>query len=360
MQPPQTVPLLPKSTVVRLTAGGTRLTILNGPHEVRLHAVATTGSEAVASSMSGWCEAMQRAMASGAAQTFEAALHPWNHAPRQLPQTAFAEMCAWHCHALRAQHAHIRDALSGRSLDVLEQCVAIEVESSGEHELTGIGDALGLARALQTLHEARCDGAATEAVAGVLLTAGESPCAHMQMRRAHRRSAHHRRAHRSSAHHRRAAPPKRATDARHRHPMLRADRRGRCAGPAAGKTSLLSQVVVHLLSEAGEAGGSLLVPILVKVQMLQVRLASGCPPQSPTLTPRGIPHRQVHLSEGGESFAAAANWIDAYLRAEYGASSARYRTLRQAILSHRVVLLLDGPRHARGVPWGLRVGYHGV
>ena len=64
-------------------------------------------------------------------------------APRQLPQTAFAEMCTWHCHALRTQHSHIRDALSGRSLDVLEQCVAIEVESSGEHELTGIGDALG-------------------------------------------------------------------------------------------------------------------------------------------------------------------------------------------------------------------------
>ena len=60
------------------------------------------------------------------------------------------------------------------------------------------------------------------------------------------------------------------------------------------------------------------------------------------------PHLQVRLSEGGESFAAAANWIDAYLRAEYGASSARYRTLRQAILSHRVVLLLDGVRATRG------------
>ena len=67
----------------------------------------------------------------------------------------------------------------------------------------------------------------------------------------------------------------------------------------------------------------------------------------------------MRLSEGGESFAAAANWIDAYLRAEYGATSARYRTLRQAILSHRVVLLLDGTRHASGARMGFEGGFEG-
>ena len=64
----------------------------------------------------------------------------------------------------------------------------------------------------------------------------------------------------------------------------------------------------------------------------------------------------MRLSEGGETFAAAANWIDAYLRAEYGATSARYRTLRQAILSRRVVLLIDGVRRVGGIPCGVRAG----
>ena len=54
-------------------------------------------------------------------------LHPWNHAPRELPADAFEALRGWWLQSLRAQHAHITDPLSGRRLDTLEQCVAIDV-----------------------------------------------------------------------------------------------------------------------------------------------------------------------------------------------------------------------------------------
>ena len=82
-------------------------------------------------------------------------------------------------------------------------------------------------------------------------------------------------------------------------------------GPAAaGKTSLLSQVVVHSLE-------SELVPIFIRVQRLQTRLL-----------------------EKPDAFAAAWNWVDAYLRLEHQAPV--YRMLRQALTSRRALLLLDG------------------
>ena len=54
-------------------------------------------------------------------------LHPWNHAPRELPQDDFRALREWWREALRVQHSHISDALSGRQLDVLQQCVAISM-----------------------------------------------------------------------------------------------------------------------------------------------------------------------------------------------------------------------------------------
>ena len=57
-------------------------------------------------------------------------LHPWNHAPRELPRATFETMRAWHCERLRAQHASIVDALSGRRLDVKDHCVPIAIKHS--------------------------------------------------------------------------------------------------------------------------------------------------------------------------------------------------------------------------------------
>ena len=88
------------------------------------------------------------------------------------------------------------------------------------------------------------------------------------------------------------------------------------AGPASGKTTLLSQVVTLALN--GER--TELVPILVKVQNLQRRLL-----------------------EAPDAFTTAWNYIDAFLRLEHEASHpALYRMLRQAMMARRALLLLDG------------------
>ena len=91
------------------------------------------------------------------------------------------------------------------------------------------------------------------------------------------------------------------------------------AGPAAGKTCLLSQLVMHTLEATGEHGG--LVPVSIKIQNLQKRLLS---------------------PDEHERFARAWNWVDAYLQSLHGADSELYRMLRQAMLARRTLLLLDG------------------
>ena len=181
-----------------------------------------------------------------------ASLHPWNHAPLEVSLDAFEAIRAWHTTALRAQHSHIADALSGRRLDVLQQCVAIEVAGGGA-ELASVVDARSLAELLRTLHQRLTGGEATRPPA-TLLT----------------------------------------------------------GGPASGKTTLLSQVVVLSLD-------SELVPILIKAQLLQQRLIS-----SP------------------DAFATAWNWVDAYLRFEHDETSPLYRMLRQAMMARRALLLFDG------------------
>ena len=39
---------------------------------------------------------------------------------------------------------------------------------------------------------------------------------------------------------------------------------------------------------------------------------------------------------------ASWNWVDAYLRLEYGGSPALYRMLRQALMARRAIVLVDG------------------
>jgi len=195
-----------------------------------------------------------REAAAGEARTLHgAALHPWNHAPLEVPVPVFETFRAWHTTALRAQHSHIADALSGRRLDALEQCVAIEVAGAGV-ELASVVDARSLAAQLRAMHEERLAGGEAARPPATLLT----------------------------------------------------------AGPASGKTTLLTQVVA--LSLDGE-----LVPILIKVQRLQQRLI-----------------------ESHGAFSSAWNWVDAYLRLEHGEASPLYRMLRQAMMARRALLLLDG------------------
>jgi hypothetical protein len=207
-----------------------------------------------------WCDAEVEAVEGGAhrvrlagdaaAAADSLALHPWNHAPRELPAGDFEAVRGWWVASLRVQHAHIADALSGRRLDTLEQCVAIDVTGGGDG-LAGGGDVHSMSRWLRAL--APRDGAPTAAPIAALLT----------------------------------------------------------GPPAAGKTSLLSQMVLLTLDDAD------LVPVVVKVQKLQ-----------------------VWLLEQPDVFATAFNWIDGYLSLTEEPES--YRMLRQAMAARRALILLDG------------------
>ena len=178
-------------------------------------------------------------------------LHPWNHAPRELPHAAYEALSGWWTRELRKQHTQIFDALSGNPLDALQQCVAIEV--MGDADLAGVRDVRSLSDWLHSLHASRSLGEAITAPGAALLT----------------------------------------------------------APPAAGKTTLISQAVVLALDRAE------LVPIVIKVQLLQAR-----------------------LRDAPDAFASHWNWVDAYLclteRPEV------HRMLRQAMMARRALLLLDG------------------
>ena len=168
-------------------------------------------------------------------------LHPWNHAPRELPHAAFEKLRGWWTRELRTQHSQIFDALSGNPLDALQQCVAIKV--IGDADLAGVRDVRGLSDWLHSLHAARSHGETITAPGAALLT----------------------------------------------------------APPAAGKTTLISQAVLLALDRAE------LVPIVIKVQLLQAR-----------------------LRDAPDAFASHWNWVDAYLCLTYAERPEVYRMLRQA------------------------------
>jgi hypothetical protein len=164
------------------------------------------------------------------------------------PPSDAEQLREWYRRALRAQHTHISDALSGRRLDALHECVRIQlagVDPSGAP--LDVRDAEGLSAWLLK-----------GGVRGLLT-----------------------------------------------------------AGPAAGKTWLLSQLIMHLLnrSDAGER-----MPILVKAEYLQKQI---------------LEHSAAFTDDG-------SNWIDVSLRLEHGEDSPLYRMLREAMAERRALLLIDG------------------
>jgi ankyrin repeat protein len=176
--------------------------------------------------------------------------------PPMPADTGFASMRAWHLDCLRAQHANIPDALSGQQLSTLTECVPIGVEG---HDADGKPLAVRDARSLCAwLHDLR-----SSARTCALLT----------------------------------------------------------AGPAAGKTWLMSQLIMHALGQgdgrAEDDGREPLVPVLVRAEQLQKRLA-----------------------EQGAAFEAANDWVDADLKLT--CVPPHYAMLRTAMHERRVLLLLDG------------------
>eukprot|EP00966_Prymnesium_polylepis_P143532 3313500-Prymnesium_polylepis.2 len=109
------------------------------------------------------------------------------------------------------EHSHILDALSGQRLKTLEQCVKINLNGDGAFE--NVVDVQVLSDKLYALHAQLCSG-------GEVLTA-KSACVLIT------------------------------------------------APPAAGKTSLMSQLIVSVAKTSSE-----LVPIVVKMQQLQAKLLS--------------------------------------------------------------------------------------
>jgi hypothetical protein len=190
-------------------------------------------------------------------------LHPWNHAPLVLPLASFEALRARHASTLRSQHASIVDALSGQRLDIFEQCVPIEVVTTSEQpssDLAKVHEVVGLAKWLLAAHAARRDAADAGRTACLLLT----------------------------------------------------------APPAAGKTCLMSQLVMHVV-QSKECN---MVPILIKVQELQRHL----------LTEANLPIFEQQ----------SWNWVDAFLQCKHGGGSDLYRMLRQALMARRALVLLDG------------------
>lgn len=96
-------------------------------------------------------------------------LHPWNHTLSELPSTKFQEALDEWKTSLRKEYAHISDAVLGRPLDVLEQCVTIDVAGDAA-DLARVKDAGGLSAWLHQLHQQRCRGTEAPDPTAALLT----------------------------------------------------------------------------------------------------------------------------------------------------------------------------------------------
>ena len=103
----------------------------------------------------------------GAQSGHDLSLHPWNHAPRELPQQDYEVLREWWMKTLVVKHSSITDALTGKQLDVLLQCVAINMDGA---EAADVNDASSLSEWLSTCHADRCKGGAVDTPAAALLT----------------------------------------------------------------------------------------------------------------------------------------------------------------------------------------------
>lgn len=187
-----------------------------------------------------------------------------------MPLADFERQRRAYSQMMQVKYAHIVDALSGKRLDIFEQCVPIKLQGAtailGTREkkklsAADVAEVSGLATHLSRLATARLSPATELPFAPALLVV---------------------------------------------------------AGPASGKTSLMSQLVMHALVRDES---SLLVPVLIKIMDMA---------------------RYLAMREHEKTFAGAWNFADAVLQITLGASSPRYRLLRQAMMARRVLLLLDG------------------
>ena len=227
---------------------------------------------------------------------YEADLSPWNHAPCQLEEADCRALSRRYLQTLRAKHASIFDALSGKRLDVFDQTVPIEVATANGappgtvDSLGDIKDVAGLYAFLQRSYEQRVRHSIADSKACILLT----------------------------------------------------------GPPAAGKTCLMSQLIMHSLGREQKAKPTRAEPDSARSKdaIKSSGVASADPSRTYTLFPVLIKVQELQrlllIKDNSHIFAGAWNWIDAYLRCKHGATDETYLMMRQTLMARRAMILLDG------------------
>ena len=248
----------------RAYAAGQALFVFETEHGKWTDAVVISQSQPDPNQVSSHITGLGHDLKIGERRVSNFALHPWNHAPHRMGAAVFETLRIRQKRDLLADHSAVVDALSAVRLHVQDQCVPVTVTTkaaTSDSELRNIATVEDLWVWLRNDHTRRCDGTCgnVSTQTCLLLT----------------------------------------------------------APPAAGKTCLMSQLIVSALHDESTQ----LIPILVKVQKLQAQL----------LKP-----------EYHDFFRKAWNWIDASLQCVHGSESDEYRFLRQAMMARRALILLDG------------------
>ena len=207
-------------------------------------------------------------------------LGPWNHSPLEMRLEPFDSVRDWWLRTLKETHSSVTDALSGHKLSVMEQCVPMKMAlvSSYGNESSALTSA-GSKKAADGEEGAQASvSESSKSLLTWLVRGYERLVAEGDEEEAG------------------PTPPR---------VLITAD-------AAAGKTTLSSQLIMLLADTE-------MVPILVKGQLWQ----------------RWLTKRDAH-------FRAAWNWVDAYVQVQFEGKPAVQRMLRQAMLSRRAVLILDG------------------
>jgi hypothetical protein len=131
-----------------------------------------------------WLKRTASTLGGVAAVEFSLPLSPFNHAPAMISGSftaaSFNQLWKVHCRTMRNRHATITDALSGRRLDTLLHCVAIELQidqhDNIDREVVGkdvvVNDVTALSKFFKERHGRRLVGDAAPRLSGcVLLTA---------------------------------------------------------------------------------------------------------------------------------------------------------------------------------------------
>ena len=220
-----------------------------------------------------WVDVVAVAVVDGAhrlqlqAERITLALTPFNHAPQLCDAATFSSQQAAYTEELHKKHARIVDAYSGEQLHIFEQLVRLNVDASGA--LRTVDNARDLFGWMRDAHATRR-----------ALSLGEGVPSSLQMEAG-------------------TLPLTQAT-------LI-------TAGPAAGKTTLTSQLIMDAI---GDRMG--LIPLLIKVGELHLLLGNS-----------------THAS----AFEQAWNWVDTWVCIKHHKYQ---RMLRQALLARRLLVIIDG------------------